>query len=307
MFITIVGAGALGRIYGVHLDKRGHAVDFVVRAARVAETAPFVIERINGDKERATLARPKRVTFVAPETQIAIVAVRFDQLGSLAVELGKTRGPIVVLTPMFTSELRAIERAVGRRVVAAMPGVAGYVDEHDVVRYWAMGVATTLLDDGAGDRALLEELARSLTAGGLATRLEHNVTNLNAATTVSFFPLIAAIDASGGVDGVLADKDLLHLALDAAKESEALAAKLGKPASWASLLTRFVGPYTLKPAALLAKRIAPESVRFVDEHFGPKLHGQHVAMGEAILLLGREHGVDLPKLEELMVRVRARG
>ena len=130
---------------------------------------------------------------------------------------------------------------------------------------------------------------------------------INAATTVTFFPLIAAINAGAGIDGVLADKALLGVVLEAAKESVALGQKLGKPAPWAHLLTRFVGPYTLKPGVALGRRLFPEVMRFVDAHFGPKLHAQHLAMGAAILELGREHGLPMPAMEELMERLRAAG
>jgi len=131
------------------------------------------------------------------------------------------------------------------------------------------------------------------------------VATTNVATTVTFFPLIAAINAGGGIDGVLADKALLGVVIEAAKESAALGQKLGKVASWAHLLTRFVGPYTLKPGVALGRRLFPEVMRFVDAHFGPKLHAQHLSMSAAILDVGREHGVAMPALTELTERLRA--
>lgn len=94
--------------------------------------------------------------------------------------------------------------------------------------------------------------------------------------------------------------------IEAAKECDALAHQLGKVASWAGLLTRFVGPYTLKPGVALAKSLAPEAVKFVDTHFGPKLHAQHLAMGETILSLGRDRGVAMPALARLMDTLRSR-
>jgi 2-dehydropantoate 2-reductase len=133
------------------------------------------------------------------------------------------------------------------------------------------------------------------------------VGSLNAATTTAFFPLVAAIDAGEGVDGLLADKDLTATVLDAAKECDALGQKIGKVASWAHLLTKFVGPYTLKPGVTLARTMAPEAVKFAEVHFGPKLHAQHLAMGETILALGRDHGHPMPALARLMERLRARG
>lgn len=69
---------------------------------------------------------------------------------------------------------------------------------------------------------------------------------------------------------------------------------------------KFAGPITLKPGIALAKRLFPESVRFVESHFGPKLHEQHIAMGEAILAIGRANEMGMPALERLLSIVRRR-
>lgn len=317
MRVAVVGAGALGRVYGVRLVAVGDQVAFVVRPERVAEAAPFAIEQVNGPKRRDVVERPRRVAEVPADTDILLVAVRFDQLdqagpGSLAELLrGAPDRPVVLLTPSMPAQKAALEQAIGRPILVAMPGVSGYIDERDVVRYWITAVATTLIeapDPGAAPehRAAVEQLARRLTNADVPSRIERDVAAQNAATTTAFFPLIAAIDAGGGVDGVLSDKALLSTAFEAAKECDALARKLGKVAPWANLLTRFVGPFTLKPGIALARRLFPEAVRFVERHFGPKLHEQHLAMGASILALGREHGVPLPALERLMRIVAAR-
>src|SRR5262249_20309316 len=159
--------------------------------------------------------------------------------------------------------------------------------ERDVVRYWVISLTATLIEDpgeaAVAMRTAVERLARQATHAGLPTHVDRNVSSLNAATTTAFFPLIAAIDAGGGIDGVLADKDLLALAISAAKECDRLARRLGKVAPWARLLTSFVRPFTLKPSVVLMRSLFPDSVRFVDAHFGAKLHAQHLAMGHAIL------------------------
>jgi 2-dehydropantoate 2-reductase len=308
MHFTVVGAGALGRVYGARLasSKQPHDVEHVVRPARVAETDAFVIEQVNGDRRRDEL-QPKRRADVPAKTDAILVTVRFDQLDDALVELVRgSQAPVVVLTPLLSPQRTRLEAALGKRLVPAMPGVSGYVDDRGVVRYWVVSVAATLLDDPSDGpaRDQLVEIARALTSAGLPARLERDVASLNAATTTSFFPLFAGVNAGGGVDGVLADKELLRLALDATGECSELARKLGKVASWASLLTKYVGGFTIKPGVALAKKLYPESVRFVDAHFGPKLRGQHVAMGETILEVGRQQGVRMPALEQLVTRLR---
>lgn len=318
MHVIVLGAGVLGRVYGVRLATTGVAVSFLVRKSRIDESHSFVIEQVNGDKRRDSIEKPRRITEIPDDATIVLLTVRFDQIDHIRQdpmdELASLLRagpavPVIVMSPMLLPQLEALKSVVGRRVVSAMPGVAGYVDDVDdrgVVRYWATGIAPTLFDDEASGegktlaRDALEVLARRLTNDGLATRFEKDVASLNAASTTAFFPLIAAIDAGHGVDGILNDKALLETALSAAKECETLAKKIGKVAPWAQLLTRFVGPYTIKPGVALARRVAPETVRFVEKHFGRKLHKQHLAMGETIREVGREHGLDMPHLDHML-------
>jgi 2-dehydropantoate 2-reductase len=256
--------------------------------------------------------RPERVTQIPRGTAAVLLAVRFDQLSGVSPLVGILRDapavPLIVVTPMLPAQRAAVERALGRRLTAAMPGAVGYLDERQVVRYWLTSVAPTLIEgDGRGpDGHALDELLHRFGKAGLPAHRERDVGALNAATTTAFFPLVAAIDAGGGVDGLLADRELFAIVIEAARESDALGQKVGKVASWAHVLTRFVGPYTLKPAVALARGLAPETLRFAESHFGPKLHAQHLAMGEAILELGREHALPMPALGQLMDLLSAR-
>lgn len=315
MHATFIGAGALGRIYGTRLGSTGVDTAFLVRPSRLDERAPFVIEERNGGRRRDALATPARVVDIPPTTELIVVAVRFDQL------LGETRDPIlpklvaappvpvVVLTPMMPAERARFEQALGRPVVSAMPGVAGYVTGNDVVHYWHTALVPTFIEEqveGASERAAVDRFARRLDAAGLAVSRVTDVASLNAATTVAFFPLIAAICAAGTVAAVLADEALLSTALAAARETSKLARQIGKPAPLSGLALRLASPARLRAVMAAGRAVTPELVHFLDEHFGPKLHDQHVAMGASILLLGQEHGRTLPALERLLQRVRDR-
>lgn len=309
MRIAIVGAGALGRAYGVRLALGGEDVRFVVKPARAAAGGPFTIEQVNGDKLRSVLDQPNLVTSVPADSDLVIVAVHLDQIVDTTPRDGVTpvaellaagpKVPIVTLTPLFPKELAAFEAHSKKTIFPGMPGVTGYIDERGTVRYWVPKSATTLLDLRAAHTSV-EEVARRLTRIGIPTHLERDVGTLNAATTIAFFPFTASLGIGGSVDGLLANKELFAVVLDAAKECEVLAKKIGKVASWAQLLSRFIGPFTLKPSVALARRLVPEEVRFVEIHFGPKLGGQHAVVGAAIVELGRERGVAMPELTRML-------
>ncbi len=322
MRISIVGAGALGRVYGVRLAAQGDDVTFVVRPERVADVRPFVIEQVNSADRRDTLERPRLAADIPADAEVVLITVRFDQLapgpgvggaagGRTVADLlrGGPAAPVVVLTPLLPPQRAGLEEAALRRITPAMPSVSGYLDERGVVRYWLVGFASTLIDEEGGapaERPPLEELARRLTSADLPARLEPDVGAQNTATTTAFFPLIAAIDAGGGTSALLENEGVLGTALEATRECVVLADRVGRVAPWTKLLTRALGPLTLKPGVALARLVVPEALRFLDAHFGPKLHAQHLAMGAAVLAMGREHGVSLPALERLMTLIEGR-
>ncbi|WP_437765110.1 2-dehydropantoate 2-reductase N-terminal domain-containing protein [Sorangium sp. So ce281] len=326
MRITIVGAGALGRVYGVRLAAQGDDVTFVVRPERAGDVRPFVVEQVNGADRRDTLDRPRLATEIPADADVVLITVRFDQLvpradlggaaqraaGRSVADLlrgGPPAAPAVVLTPLLPRQRADLEEAAQRRITPAMPGVSGYLDERGVVRAWITELAPTLIDEEGGapaERPPLEELARRLTSAGVPARLEPDVGAQNVATTTAFFPLIAAIDAGGGASALLENDGVLRTVIEATRESVALADRLGKVAPWTKLLLRCIGPLTLKPGIALVRLLAPEFLRFLDVHFGPKLHAQHLAMGAAVLEMGRERGVSMPALERLLAHLGGR-
>ncbi|MGH7282627.1 MAG: ketopantoate reductase family protein, partial [Polyangiaceae bacterium] len=103
MKVAIVGAGALGAVYGVRLAIVGsHDVAFVVREARAKKAEPLVLQRVDGDEETHTLDTPRYETKIPSDADVTIVTVRQDQLtGDLISLLASSRAPVVILTPMF--------------------------------------------------------------------------------------------------------------------------------------------------------------------------------------------------------------
>jgi 2-dehydropantoate 2-reductase len=310
MHVCVVGAGALGRVYGTLLAREARAdVSFVARAA-ARET--IRIERVGGPVhviEGAVLG-----TAIPAHTDVVLVCVRMEQtvVENAGSGLGRTlRGssaPLVFLTPLLPRTYARLRGALGDRVVAAMPSVLSYRHASGTTRYWVPRVATTLIDERAnrpaGVRAGLGELVRELGTAGIAARLELGVDEVNPATTATFLPLLMGLDAAGSIPALVADSALVRLSLDAAKDGAELARRLGKPAPWASMLQRFMGERMLRMVVALARRQSPEALVYVEEHFGRKLRAQNLAMGEELLGLADEFGTPRRALGELVARLQ---
>lgn len=305
MKIAVVGAGALGAVYGVRLAMIGaHDIAFVVREARAKKGGPLSLERIDGNEETHTLDSPRYETAIPSDADVTIVTVRQDQLNDDLVKLlAPSRAPVVILTPMFPDDFSRLVANVGPRIFPTMPSVVSY-DKNGAIRYWLPRSATTQIESDQAPPAL-DTLAKALTASGMPAQKKKGVLSENVATMVSFMPIAFALDSAGGVDALLENDELLDLAIDCVKEARELAKKIGQPATWAGLLLRFVGGFTLKTAVALAKRSSPEAVFYVEEHFGRKLHAQNLAMARWMTNAAKTNGVDDERLRVLCNKLEA--
>jgi ketopantoate reductase len=297
--ITIIGAGALGAVYGVRLALVAkHDVTFVVRPARAEKNAPLAIQRIDGDGSHHEIEKPKYATAVPADADVVIVTVHQDQIDdALIALLQHSTPPIVMLSPMFDSDMNALVGALGPRIFPALPSVVSY-DKNRVIRYWLPRAATTAIESENAPLAI-GELAQAIAAAGITAKLDTRVLAQNIATTVSFMPIVMGMDIAGSIDALMSDKKLLHLAIDAVNEAGKLAKAVGAPAAWADLLLHFVGGFTLKAGVALARMRSPEAVSYVEEHFGRKLHAQNLKIGKAMVDLAENKGIRAEQLHAL--------
>jgi ketopantoate reductase len=309
LHVAIVGAGSLGSVYGVRLARHGAAVTFVVRPASAADTRPLCIQRV-GSPDHLELASPKRSAVIPSDADVVVLAVRAESVdqrleGSL---LAVPEAPVLTLTPFMPSTLERMRALLGARVVVAMPGVVAYAADGGVVRYWLFRSAPTRIDDRGAAVPAVRTLRERLVEAGVPARFEPHVDTTNPATTMTFLPLVLALDAAGGTAAAAAaDGALLALALDAVSECREVASAVGRVPAWVGVLAHWAGPRSIRLGIGLGRRTFPESVRFVEQHFGSKTHRQNVLLGRDVVALGRKRGLSMSALSRLADRCAARG
>jgi 2-dehydropantoate 2-reductase len=305
MHVAIVGAGALGTVFGGYLAVRGGAtVTLVVRPEHARDAGAIRLERVE-DGDVVVWRDPTRATAIPGDADVVIVCVRHEQIDAALIALLEAGPdvPAVIMTPMLPPGYERLCAALPGRVVAGMPGVVAYANDAGAVRHWLPRVASTQLEETRPIAPATQELATTLSRAGIATKFELGVHELNPATTVSFVPILMALDVAGGIDPLLADDALLQLGLDGAQEGIALARTIGKTAPWAGLLLKFIGPTTLRLGAGLARSRAPEAVAYVDQHFGHKLRAQNLAMARGMVDLATTRGTPHEALSTLLERL----
>ena len=302
MRVAIVGAGALGSVYGARLACfAGCEVSVVARTP--GPPAEVRLERVE-DGEVLRWSAPARVDVAPLDADVVLAFVRYEQLGSLPPRVAGGTAPIVVMTPMMPQDHDSLAAALPGRLATGMPSVVSYLNDAGAIRYWLPRMATTLVEARPGSD-VEAELARRLDRAEIGARVEADVLSRNVATTVSFIPLAMALDAAGSIDGLLGDDALLHLGLEAADEGRDLAKTIGKAEAWASTLLRFVGPRALKVGIGLARSRAAEACSYAEQHFGRKLHAQNLLMARRIVELAERRNVPHVALEQLLTRLAA--
>jgi ketopantoate reductase len=308
--VCIVGAGALGTVYGARLARLA-GCDVSVVARSPAPPSRERLEKVD-DGDVIEWNVPARVTEPPREADVIMAFVRYEQLGELPARArAPTRAdvastPIVVMTPMMPQDHAALAAALPGRVLTGMPSVVSYRNAAGAIRYWLPQAATTYVEARPSPGAEAE-LVKRLARADVHAELAPGVLERNVATTVSFIPLAMGLDAAGSLDALLRDQTLLALAVDAAAEGRALGKTIGRAEPWASTLLRFVGPRILRLGLGIARARAPEAIAYAEQHFGRKLHAQNIAMAEKMIELARQTNMPQTKMLALLERMRSTG
>jgi 2-dehydropantoate 2-reductase len=305
MHLAIVGAGALGLVFGGRLALHGGIEStLIVRPHRASDDSPVILERVDGAQEHEVW-RPERFAALPDHADVIMVCVRYEQVNDeLFALLRGSEAPVVMMTPMMPTTYQRAKKVLGDRLLAGMPGVVSYVNEAGAVRYWLPRTAPVLVEEPRPRVPVVDELIAGLVKAGMKARLEMGVHETNPATTVIFAPLMMALDAAGSIDALIHDREILDLGLKAADEAVKLSERIGKAAPFTPLLLKFVGPLTLKAGIALGRARSPEAVHYVEEHFGHKLRAQHISMAEDIVALATEKGTPHEAIDGLLQRLR---
>lgn len=303
MHVAVVGAGALGAVYGVRLALRTQTtVSFVVRPRRVSETTPLAIHRVGG-KEAETLEAPARVAVVPRDADMIVLAVGTEDLDALRAPLGDSEAPMVVLTPMMPDDWTRMRSAFGDRVHAALPTVISYARDAEI-RYWLQPMPTKIDEPRAGEHGVaVRAFARALDEAGLATRFELGVHENNPATTLCFIPLGMALSLAPSMEAFAKDAELVALAQRACAEGVALGRRVGRAEPMATFAPWIVQPTLLRIAVAVLQRANPEAIHYAEHHFGAKLKDQHRVMAETIVALAEAKAMPHEALSALAARL----
>lgn len=312
MRALIVGAGAVGQVYGLALQRAGVDVSFYVKPAYVEEArAGYTLYALNGGPTTirfegfGVLSTPEEVA-AAPWDQLWLATSATAIQGAWVEALVAATGDatVVCLQPGPESVAR-LKPVVGERMVMGIIAMVSYqAPLPRETRFTVPGVAFWFPPTGspfAGPDARVAPVVDALVRGGCPARRSPPL----AATSVFGAALlqvhVAALDAVGWSWTRVTQGDTLALAARAWREAAAVGALVtgGKVPFWAAL----VGPLASKIAMAGARRLIPLDLPTYFAYHFTKVGDQTRANLDYWISRGDDGGLPVSSLKELRSRM----
>jgi 2-dehydropantoate 2-reductase len=310
MNILIVGAGAVGQVYGWHLHEAGHEVVFFVKEKYRAEVASgLALHRLGyGSTRRQDWPQVTAISDVAD-----VAARRWDQVwltlasdalrGELAAQVLAAVGDATVVCLQPDLEDGAYVRTKLRSPAQLVQGLITFISYQSPlpgqpgpagIAYYLPPLAPGLF---AGEPARVQAVVRALQAGGLAARVVPDFAQAAAAAPALLQPLIAALELNGWKLGTLPGNEALTLGLAAAREALAVAEREAGAGTLA--LRQLLRPALWRLIVPLSRKLLPLDLEtYLHYHFS-KVGVQTRLMLDTYIRVGQRHGLAVAALQRL--------
>jgi 2-dehydropantoate 2-reductase len=320
MRALVVGAGAVGQVYGYHLARGGAEVTFLVKEEHVEDCRRgFTLYPLGRPR-----GRPVRLEGCGIVTSAA--GGMWDQIyvtvssialrtGTWLDELARDSGDatIVVLQPGLDDPEVVAARVAPPRIVVGTIFFLAYRTPLPT-RERAGAHATTLAEPGvaywlyprrapfSGDPLRATAVVSALRAGRLPARVARDSRRETALPTAILEAFVAALEAAGWSFARMRAEHLVATGARAAAEGlRVVAHELGIPIPLA--LRAAASPLGFRTALALSPRVVPTDLEsYLEVHF-TKVRDQMHASLHHLIERGRTAGLPTPALSELAARV----
>ena len=309
MKILVVGAGAVGQVYALHLAQAGHELSFFVKPRYASELAGGLTLHQLG-RWRSRQRRLEGYGIVTDTAEVAArqwdqvwLALSSDALHSeLATQVLAAVGKATVIClPPGISDGDFVRRYVPPAQV--VQGMIPFISFHsplpgqsgpEGMAFFLPPMTPTLL---AGEAGRVQQVLGALMAGGLAARAVDDFSRATAANTALFQSLIAALESNHWQLGSLPGSPALRRGLAAAREAAHVAA--AETGASTTALAPFLRPLVWRVLLPVVRRLFPFDLEvYLDYHFS-KVGRQTRTMLDSYIELGQRHGLPTGAIVEL--------
>ncbi len=314
MQILLVGAGAVGQVYGRHLAAAGHELSFFVKPAHVAALASGMpLHRLGHFRRHSEVWTDYRLV-----TELeAVAAQRWDQIWlctssdalrtplmhELLVRAGKAT--LVCLQPgpedaaLVREQLNDPAQLVQGLITfisyqSPLPGERG----PEGISFYLPPMTPALF---SGEEPRVRAVVQALEAGGMTARAVPDLHVAAGGADGLLIPLVAALELHDWSLSGFAGSEVFALGSAAARETlDILAREQGARVGMTKLA---LNPLLSRSALVLAPRLLPLPLQtYLQYHFS-KVGVQTRQMLDSYALLGERHALPVIHLRELRHRL----
>lgn len=318
--VLIVGAGAVGQVYGHYLQRGGASVSYFVKEQykeecekgftlyRCRRSGLGAAEFFKADGIYTDLAELKQVQFDQVWLTVPSNALRGEWLTRLKAVIGDAT--VVMLQPDLDDRDYVMSVFPPEQVVCGVVNFISYQtplpdlpDHHpDADKH---GVAYLLLPmmtaDFSGSPERVSAVAEAMAFGRFNVRVERDASRSYADRSAWMIPLVASLELENWSFKRLLNGQFLDLAVDAGKEAlHIVAAKFGKRQNWTE---RLFSLFWVKMALPVIRFLSPmDAESFVKFHF-VKTAPQTRLMLKTFIEEGHKLGQPTVHLETLLEKL----
>ncbi len=314
MQLLLVGAGAVGQVYGRHLAAAGHEVSFFVKPAHVAALASGMpLHRLGHMRTHSEVWTDYRLV-----TELdAVAAQAWDQIW-LCTSSDALRTPLMreLLARVGHATLVCLQpgpedatllRAQLQDPAQLLQGLITFISYQsplpghsapEGISYYLPALTPALF---SGAEARVRPAVQALKNGGMKARAVPDLHAAAAGADGLLIPLVAALELHDWQLAGFAGSETFALGRAAAREAlDILACEQGAHTA----MTKFaLNPLLSRSALLLAPRLLPLPLQaYLQYHFS-KVGVQTRQMLETYAVLGERHALPVIRLRELRRRL----
>jgi ketopantoate reductase len=310
MNILLVGAGAVGQVYGRHLARAGHSITFFVKEKHVAALAGGLpLHRLGHLRTQHEVWSDYAIISAVEE----VAATAWDQVwlcmpsdalrSALSQQVIAAVGDATVISLPPGPEDMALVRAHLPSQATLVQGLITFISYQsplpghegpEGIAYFLSPLAPGMF---SGPHQAVQGVIAALQAGGMGAREVADLEGASAGSEAVMQPLIAALEQHNWKLTGLSSSPLLALGREAGREAlDILAQDRGaKVALQKMLLT----PLASRLLLLLAPKVLPLALEpYLEYHF-TKVGQQTRDMMDSYIRLGERHGLPTESLRRL--------
>jgi 2-dehydropantoate 2-reductase len=313
MRALVVGAGAVGQVFGYHLHLGGADVSFLVKPKYAGECrAGFTLYPLNDRRRRLEPRRFTGAGVVTTDEEVA--ASRWDQV-FLTVSSTALRGPwlpglaraagdatVVSLQPGIEDRTHVLQYVPEDRLVSGLISLIAYAAPlpgetrfpEPGMAYWFPPLSPSPF---SGPRARVDAVVAALRAGGQPAKRHPDVPGLAGFPSAIMMPYLVALEAGGWTFDRLGQH--APTAARAAREAVDIVAARPEAGRRPPLIGLAVRPFVVRAGLWLGRKVIPLDLEtYLREHF-IKVGDQTRLMMSQYIDHARSRGLPSAALESL--------